>query len=81
MIGKDPDIPIIHVAIKTVRQGRSCRVETWLHDYQLEDVTDWMNKGITVQLEGVVAREGHALRVRKPTKFGPIYSLFAEPPV
>lgn len=81
MIGKDPDIPIIHVAIKTVRQGRSCRVETWLHDYQLEDVTDWMNKGITVQLEGVVAREGHALRVRKPNKFGPIYSLFDEPPV
>jgi hypothetical protein len=74
MIGKDPDNPLIHVAIKTVRQGRPCRVETWLRGYQLEDVTGWMNRGITVQLEGVVAREGHALRVREPTKFGPVYT-------
>lgn len=73
MIGKDPEIPLIHVAIKTMRHGRACRVETWLRDYQLEDVTGWMNRGITVQLEGVVRKEGHALRVRQPTKFAPIH--------
>ena len=73
MVGKDPDVPLIHVAIKTVRQGRPCRVETWLRNVPLEDVLGWMNRGLTVQLEGVVVKEGHALRVREPTKFGPTH--------
>lgn len=72
MIGKDPDSPRIHVAIKTVRKGRPCRVETWLDQAPLEQVTGWMNEGRTVQLEGIVIKEGHALRVRSPQRFAPI---------
>lgn len=71
-VSKFPDDPTVYATIKTVRGGHPCNVTAFLPGIPLKTVTGWMTSGETVQLQGVVDRQGGGLVVRSPHGFGPI---------
>lgn len=71
-VSKFPDDRTVFATIKTVRGGHPCSVTAFLPDFPLKAVTEWMTSGETVQLQGVVERQGGGLVVRQPQGFGPI---------
>ncbi|GAD87060.1 MULTISPECIES: hypothetical protein [Nocardia] len=71
-VSKFPDDPNVYATIKTVRGGHPCNVTAILPSLPLKTVTEWMTSGETVQLQGVVDRQGGGLVVRSPQGFGPI---------
>lgn len=71
-VSKFPGDPNVYATIKTVRGGHPCNVSAFLPGIPLKTVTAWMTSGETVQLQGVVERQGGGLVVRKPQGFGPI---------
>lgn len=76
-VSKFPDDPTVYATIKTIRGGHPCNVTAFLPRIPLKTVTEWMTSGETVQLQGVVDRQGGGLVVRQPQGFGPI-ALSAE---
>ncbi|MBF6278558.1 MULTISPECIES: hypothetical protein [Nocardia] len=70
-VSKFPGDPIVYATIKTVRGGHPCNVTAFSRT-PLKTVTEWMNTGETVQLQGVVDRGSSGLVVRNPEGFGPI---------
>ena len=71
-VSKFPDDPNVYATMKTVRGGHPCNVSAFLAGIPLKTVTEWMTSGETVQLQGVVERQGGGLVVGKPQGFRPI---------
>jgi hypothetical protein len=65
VVAREPWEEPTRFAIRTVRNGKPCRVES-ITFAPLTDVLDWMNNGTIIQVSGNVTRQAGSLQIQKP---------------
>ncbi len=77
VVAREPEDAQTRFAIRTVRGGRQCRIETTT-TAPLAEVLQWMNNGTTLQIAGDVSRSGGSLQIDSPTTVAALVELHAK---
>lgn len=65
VVEHEPDETVTRFAIRTMRGGKSCRIETTTRA-PVDEVLEWMRRQVIVQVRGRVSRSGGSLAIAKP---------------